>query len=150
VYPVGDSRSIITNIGEAAKASGVSAKMIRHYEGIGLVPKAARRDSNYRDYGAPDIHRLGFIHRSRALGFSVEQIRELLRLWEDKDRSSKDVKRLTLSHLAELDEKIALLEEMRVTLSRFAQACEGEHRPDYPIIEGLEGYFANNGIVSRT
>ena len=86
-------------IGDASKATGVSAKMIRHYESIGLIPVADRRTSNYRDYGAEDVHRLGFIRRARDLGFSIEEIRELLKLWGDRDRSSRDVKALTLDHI---------------------------------------------------
>ena len=125
------------NIGEVAKATGVTAKMIRHYEAIGLVPKPARRESNYRDYGPEDIHRLGFIRRARALGFSMEKIRDLLRLWADQERSSADVKALTVHHIAELDAKIALLKEMRHTLNELASACDGNHRPGCPIIEGL-------------
>ena len=126
-------------IGQAAKASGVSAKMIRHYEAIGLVPAADRRESNYRDYSREDLHRLGFIKRARNLGFSMEEIRDLLRLWGDRDRSSADVKALAEAHVAELDGKIALLQEMRGTLSGLVDACDGDHRPDCPIIEGLEG-----------
>lgn len=126
-------------IGAAAKATGVSAKMIRHYESIGLIPSADRRDSNYRDYGASDIHRLGFIRRARDLGFSMEQIRDLLKLWGDRERSSADVKRLTLSHIGDLEQKIAALQEMRDTLSHLVDCCDGDHRPDCPIIKGLEG-----------
>ena len=126
-------------IGEASGATGVSAKMIRHYEAIGLIPAAGRRDSNYRDYGAEDIHRLGFIRRARDLGFSIDEIRELLRLWSDRRRSRRDVKALALAHLAELDAKIALLEEMRGTLAHLAQCCDGGDRPDCPIIESLAG-----------
>ncbi len=126
-------------IGEAAKATGVSAKMIRHYESIGLVPAADRRDSNYRDYSHHDLHRLGFIRRARDLGFSIEEIRNLLKLWGDTSRSSKDVKALALSHIAELELKIRLLDEMRATLAHLADACDGDHRPDCPIIESLEG-----------
>ena len=126
-------------IGEASSRSGVSAKMIRHYEAIGLIPAADRRDSNYRDYGAGDLHRLGFIRRARDLGFSIEEIRELLRLWSDRRRSRRDVKALALAHLAELDAKIALLEEMRGTLAHLAQCCDGGDRPDCPIIESLAG-----------
>lgn len=124
-------------IGEAAKASGVSAKMIRHYEAIGLVPAAGRRDSNYRDYGHHDLHRLGFIRRARDLGFSMDQIRDLLRLWGDVDRSSGDVKALAQGHLDELEAKIVALQEMRGTLSHLIDACNGDHRPDCPIIDGL-------------
>ena len=126
-------------IGEASRLTGVSAKMIRHYESIGLIPNADRRDSNYRDYGHHDIHRLGFIRRARDLGFSMEEIRDLLRLWGDTQRSSADVKALTQSHIAELDQKIRLLGEMRHTLATLADACDGDHRPDCPIIEGLAG-----------
>jgi Cu(I)-responsive transcriptional regulator len=126
-------------IGDASKATGVSAKMIRHYESIGLIPEADRRSSNYRDYGAEDVHRLGFIRRARDLGFSIEEIRELLKLWGDRDRSSRDVKVLTLGHIEELDRKIALLTEMRGTLSHLVSCCDGGDRPDCPIIESLAG-----------
>lgn len=126
-------------IGEASQATGVSAKMIRHYEAIGLVPAAGRRDSNYRDYGHEDLHRLGFIRRARDLGFSIDDIRDLLRLWADRTRSSRDVKALAISHIAELDGKITLLQEMRATLGALADACDGDHRPHCPIIESLEG-----------
>lgn len=126
-------------IGEAARASGVSAKMIRHYESIGLVPAADRRDSNYRDYGHHDLHRLGFIRRARDLGFSIEEIRDLLKLWGDRDRSSGDVKALAERHLGDLNRKIALLEEMRASLEGLVDACDGDHRPECPIIESLEG-----------
>jgi MerR family copper efflux transcriptional regulator len=126
-------------IGEASRATGVSAKMIRHYEAIGLIPEAGRRDSNYRDYGASDVHRLGFIRRARDLGFSIEQIRDLLHLWGDQRRSRRDVKALTLSHIRELDDKIAALGEMRATLAHLAHCCDGGDRPDCPIIESLAG-----------
>jgi Cu(I)-responsive transcriptional regulator len=126
-------------IGEASSASGVSAKMIRHYESIGLIPAPDRRDSNYRDYGADDVHRLGFVRRARDLGFSIDEIRDLLRLWADRRRSSRDVKALALGHLAELDAKIALLNEMRGTLAHLAECCDGGDRPDCPIIESLAG-----------
>ncbi|HKY93951.1 MAG TPA: Cu(I)-responsive transcriptional regulator [Kiloniellales bacterium] len=129
-------------IGQAAEATGVSAKMIRHYEAIGLVPPAGRRDSNYRDYGPDDLHRLGFIRRARNLGFSIEEIRDLLRLWGDRSRSSRDVKALALNHIAELDGKIRLLREMRATLSALAEACDGDHRPHCPIIASLAGESA--------
>ena len=126
-------------IGDASRATGVSAKMIRHYESIGLIPAADRRDSNYRDYGHQDLHRLGFIRRARDLGFSIEEIRDLLRLWGDTQRASADVKALTQSHIAELDRKIALLGEMRGTLASLVDACDGDNRPDCPIIENLAG-----------
>lgn len=126
-------------IGEASELTGVSAKMIRHYERIGLIPEADRRSSNYRDYGAEDVHRLGFIRRARDLGFSIDEIRDLLKLWADKQRSSRDVKALTVAHLKELDGKIALLKEMRSTLAHLAHCCDGDNRPDCPIIESLAG-----------
>jgi len=129
-------------IGEASERTGVSTKMIRHYESIGLIPAADRRTSNYRDYGAEDVHRLGFIRRARDLGFSIEEIRDLLKLWADTRRSSRDVKALTLKHIDELDAKIALLGEMRSTLAHLAHCCDGNNRPDCPIIESLAGEVA--------
>lgn len=126
-------------IGEASRTSGVSAKMIRHYEAIGLIPAADRRDSNYRDYAADDVHRLGFIRRARDLGFSIEEIRELLRLWGDRSRSSHDVKALTLGHIADLDRRIAELGEMRRTLAHLVHCCDGDDRPGCPIIDSLAG-----------
>jgi Cu(I)-responsive transcriptional regulator len=126
-------------IGEAARRAGISAKMIRHYEQMGLIPKPARRDSNYRDYGQHDLHRLGFIRRARDLGFAIDEIRDLLRLWDDRQRSSADVKRLTEAHIAALDRKIELLAEMRASLSSLAEACDGNQRPDCPIIQSLAG-----------
>lgn len=130
-------------IGEASRLTGVSAKMIRHYESIGLIPNADRRDSNYRDYGHHDVHRLGFIRRARDLGFSMDEIRDLLRLWGDTQRTSADVKALTEAHIAELDQKIRLLGEMRDTLANLADACDGDHRPDCPIIDSLEGKLSD-------
>ena len=126
-------------ISDAASATGVSTKMIRHYESIGLIPTAARRTSNYRDYGNEDVHRLGFVRRARDLGFSINEIRDLLLLWDDNHRSSADVKALTQTHIAQLDEKISLLREMRDTLDTLANACDGNHRPHCPIIENLAG-----------
>ncbi|MGF7163294.1 Cu(I)-responsive transcriptional regulator [Rhodoligotrophos appendicifer] len=125
-------------IGEAARVSNVSAKMIRNYEGIGLVPAADRRDSNYRDYGPKDVARLSFIRRSRDLGFSLKQISELLKLWEDQDRTSFDVKALALNHVQELEEKSQRLHEMANLLRKLADACEGDARPNCPILRGLE------------
>ena len=127
------------NIGEASKASGVSSKMIRYYESIGLVPAADRRASGYRDYGPADIHRLGFIRRARDLAFSIDEIRDLLRLWTDQDRSSREVKDLALRHVADLDQRARHLSEMADALRHLAVSCEGNDRPDCPIIKGLEG-----------
>ena len=126
-------------IGDASRLSGVTAKMIRHYESIGLVPLPARRDSNYRDYGDDDIHRLGFVRRARDLGFSIDEIRDLLRLWDDKDRASADVRALAETHIADLDSRIDRLMEMRQTLSKLVSCCEGNDRPHCPIIESLAG-----------
>ena len=117
------------NIGQAAAASGVSAKMIRYYEGIGLIPPSARRDSGYRDYGASDVHRLAFIRRARDLGFSIDQIRALLRLWSDRRRSSAEVKAIALEHVAELKQRARELNEMADALKHLASACEGDSRP---------------------
>ena len=124
-------------IGEAAKATGVSAKMIRHYEAIGLVPAADRRESNYRNYTHEDLHRLGFIRRARDLGFSMDEIRDLLRLWSDKDRASVDVKAVAERHMDELNAKIIMLQEMASTLEKLIDACNGDHRPDCPILDEL-------------
>lgn len=126
-------------IGQAAKASGVSAKMIRHYESIGLIAPAGRRDSNYRDYGSDDVHRLRFIRRARDLGFPIDRIRDLLRLWSDRGRASAEVKRIAMTHLEELDRKISELREMAGALRGLAEACDGDDRPDCPILKGLEG-----------
>lgn len=126
-------------IGEAADASGVSERMIRHYEKIGLIAPAARRDSGYRDYDERDVHTLRFIGRARDLGFPIEEIRTLLGLWQDRDRSSADVKSLALARAAELKHKAQELEAMRRSLERLAAECHGDGRPDCPILEDLEG-----------
>jgi len=125
------------NIGQAAKFSGVSAKMIRYYEEIGLIPKATRSDAGYRNYSTPDAHSLLFIRRARDLGFSVEQISELLVLWRDRDRASADVKAMALSHVTGLKAKIAELQAMAQTLEHLADHCHGNDRPDCPIIADL-------------
>ena len=127
------------NIGDAAKASGVSAKMIRHYESIGLIEAARRTEAGYRVYDERDVQVLQFIHRSRALGFSLEQIRTLLALWQDKHRASKDVRAMARQHIAELDEKIANMQAMRRTLEKLATKCHGDERPDCPILRGIAG-----------
>ena len=125
------------NIGQVAQVSGVSAKMIRHYESIGLVRASSRTPAGYRQYQARDAHLLHFIRRARDLGFSLEQIRQLLSLWDDPARASADVKRLAAAHIADLDARIAALTEMRATLVTLVQACHGDHRPDCPILQGL-------------
>lgn len=124
-------------IGPASDASGVSQRMIRHYEKIGLIPSAPRSDSGYRDYSDADVHRLRFIANARDLGFPVEEIRTLLGLWSDADRSSADVKLLATARADELGRKAAALEAMRRTLLDLARRCHGDDRPDCPIIDDL-------------
>lgn len=125
-------------IGEAAQASGVSAKMIRYYEEIGLIGPIARTESGYRTYVDADVHTLRFIRRARDLGFMVEGIAELLALWRDRSRHSADVKRVALEHVAVLERKIAELEGMANTLRELAACCAGDDRPDCPILEDFE------------
>src|SRR5687767_9807965 len=126
------------NIGEAAAASGVSAKMIRHYEDIGLIGKAARTYSGYRTYSQNDVHVLRFVRQARDLGFPIKTIGELLALWKDRRRPSSKVKTLALAHVKELDERIAEMQAMKATLEQLARHCHGDDRPDCPILEGLE------------
>lgn len=125
------------NIGQAAKQSGISAKMIRYYESIGLIGPAVRTDSGYRVYSDQDLHTLRFVRRARDLGFSVEQMNELLALWKDRSRASADVKRIALEHVDELERKAEALREMAATLKHLAQHCHGDERPDCPILENL-------------
>jgi Cu(I)-responsive transcriptional regulator len=127
------------NIGEAAKASGVTAKMIRYYESVDLLTPKARTESGYRVYGAAEVHILRFIRQARRLGFTIDDIRKLLALWQDRTRASAEVKAIALEHIAELDQRIAELTEMRDTLSRLAEHCHGDARPECPILEGLSG-----------
>lgn len=125
------------NIGDAAKASGVSAKMIRHYESVGLFPEAQRTESGYRQYGEKDLSTLRFIRQSRDLGFSIEQIRELLGLWQNRRRPSRQVKALALAHIQELEQKLQELQAMKATLEHLVHCCHGDERPDCPIIDTL-------------
>ncbi|MCO5055729.1 Cu(I)-responsive transcriptional regulator [Thermomonas sp.] len=125
------------NIGQASEFSGISTKMIRHYERIGLMPEAVRTYANYRLYSAADLHRLRFIRRARSLGFSLDQIRDLLTLWDDPKRASSEVKRLARAHAAELGEKIRELQAMQATLETLAKRCHGDDRPSCPILEDL-------------
>ncbi len=126
------------NIGEAARQSGVSQRMIRHYEETGLIPEPARRPSGYRDYAEADVHRLRFVRRARDLGFAMEEIRLLLALWQDRSRASVDVKTLALARADELRQKAEELEAMRRTLLALAASCHGDDRPDCPILDELE------------
>lgn len=125
------------SIGDAARLSGVSARMIRHYEQIGLLAPAQRGLSGYRQYGDADLHTLRFIQQARQLGFGIAQIATLLDLWRDRERPSAEVKSLALAHIAELDTRIGELQRMRATLSALSHACHGDDRPECPILEGL-------------
>ncbi|HEX2803770.1 MAG TPA: Cu(I)-responsive transcriptional regulator [Sphingomicrobium sp.] len=126
-------------IGQVAAASGITPRMIRHYEKIGLIDTAARRDSGYRDYDERDVHTLRFIARARDLGFSVDEIGKLLALWNDRSRASAEVKALALARAAELKRKERELHDMRRSLEHLAQSCHGDDRPECPILGGLEG-----------
>lgn len=128
-----------SNIGQAAEASGVSAKMIRYYERIGLIPAAGRTVANYRLYSQPDVHTLQFVRRARSLGFSIARIKALLALWRNRRRRSADVRRLALEHVRELDARIAELVAMRRTIHRLAESCHGDERPECPILDDLAG-----------
>ena len=137
------------NIGDAAKASGVSAKMIRYYESVGLVPAADRTASGYRVYTATDVEMLRFIRRSRDLGFTVEKIEELLALWRDRSRHSADVKRIALEQIEGLERKILEMQSMMDSLRQLADACCGDHRPDYPILAvAAPGYLGRSRRAS--
>lgn len=125
------------NIGQAAHATGVSAKMIRHYESVGLFPEARRTEAGYRLYGDKELATLRFIRHSRDLGFSLEQIRALLDLWQNRRRPSRTVKALAQTHLDEIDQKLRELQAMRATLSHLVHCCAGDDRPDCPIIDSL-------------
>src|ERR1700722_7520878 len=129
------SRRNAMNIGEAAKASGVSAKMIRHYEEAGLIPTATRTESNYRVYSTNDVAMLHFIKQARRLGFAMKQIGLLLSLWQDRSRSSREVKALAREHVDELNLRIRELTEMRDTLDDLVKHCRGDSRPECPILE---------------
>ena len=126
-------------IGDVATKSGVSTKMIRYYEQIGLIPSPSRTDAGYRIYSERDVHTLRFIRRARDLGFSVAQLQELLALWSDGNRTSAEVKRIASEHIAELEQKIKELQEMREALKHLAEHCHGDDRPDCPILEDLAG-----------
>jgi MerR family copper efflux transcriptional regulator len=125
------------NIGEAAARSGVSAKMVRHYESLGLVPNVSRTDAGYRQYTESNVHTLRFIRRARDLGFSMAEIGELLKLWQNKGRASADVKRIALSHAEDLHRRIEEMTAMKRTLERLAECCHGDERPDCPILDEL-------------
>lgn len=131
------------NIGAVAKASGVSTKMIRHYESIGLLSPASRSDSGYRRYSEKDVGNLQFIRRARDLGFSLEEIRNLLGLWQDRTRPSREVKALAQQHLDFLDKKLEEILSMKTALAHLVSCCHGDERPDCPILEGIAGAKEN-------
>src|SRR4029453_11193316 len=139
-------RAGFLNIGQAARRSGVSAKMIRHYESQGLLALARRTDAGYRIYDANDVHTLQFVRRARGLGFSMKEVEQLLGLWQNRRRTSGDVRRIAQRHIADLDQKIQELEGMRRTLKDLVQRCHGDHRPDCPILEDLAGPRTAEGV----
>jgi MerR family copper efflux transcriptional regulator len=127
------------NIGDAARLSGVSPKMVRHYEGLGLLPGVARTDSGYRQYTEAEVHTLRFIKRSRELGFSMEEIGQLVGLWQNRRRASASVRRIAQKHAEDLGQRIAAMQEMQRTLQHLIHCCHGDERPDCPILEDLAG-----------
>jgi MerR family transcriptional regulator, copper efflux regulator len=127
------------NIGEAARLSGVSAKMVRHYESLGLLPRVARTDSGYRQYSEADVHTLRFIKRARDLGFSMEEIGELVGLWQNRRRASASVRRIAQKHAEDLGERIAQMQAMQRTLHHLVHCCHGDERPECPILDELAG-----------
>lgn len=137
------------NIGNVSKASGVSAKMIRYYEELGIIPPAQRTLSNYRSYSENDVHTLRFVRQARDLGFSLAQIQALVTLWKDRRRPSRKVKELALAHIEQLEERIRELEDMKRTLQMLASNCHGDERPDCPILLGLEEPARNTSAKPR-
>ena len=133
------------SIGEAARSAGISARMVRHYESLGLITGVARTDSGYRQYAAADVHTLQFIRRSRDLGFSMEEIAELLDLWHDRSRASSQVKRIAQTHIDDLSERIASMQAMQRSLQTLVSCCKGNDRPDCPILDDLAAGQAKPG-----
>lgn len=127
------------NIGDAARISGVSPKMVRHYEGLGLLARVARTDSGYRQYAEADVHTLRFIKRARDLGFSMEEIAELVGLWQNRRRASSSVRRIAQKHADDLAQRIAAMQEMQQTLQHLIHCCHGDDRPECPILDQLAG-----------
>ena len=125
------------NIGDAARQSGVSAKMVRHYESLGLLPNVGRTDAGYRQYTATEVHTLRFIKRSRDLGFSMAEIAQLLKLWQNRRRASAQVKKIALDHVDDLSRRIAEMEAMKRALEHLAHCCHGDERPECPILDEL-------------
>lgn len=132
------------NIGEAARISGVNAKLIRHYESIGIIPKASRSGAGYRTYTETDVNILYFVKRSRTLGFSMKEIKKLVSLWRNKSRASSEVKSMAIKHVEEMEQKILELQDMVKTLKQLAKSCHGDNRPDCPILNDLASQRANS------
>lgn len=130
------------NVGQAAEKSGLPAKTIRYYEEIGLI-YPARAQNGYRDYSHDDIHRLSFLRRARGLGFSIEDCRQLMALYRDRNRASQDVRAIALSHMDEIEQKISELKSMRETLQKLVSACHGDDRPECPILDDIAGARKN-------
>lgn len=126
------------NVSHAARRSGLPAKTIRYYEDIGLI-RPDRAANGYRDYSSDDIHRLAFLKRARGLGFSIEECRQLMALYNDRDRASHDVREIAKAHVGAIEEKVRELESMRKTLNKLIHACHGDHRPDCPILDDIAG-----------
>jgi Cu(I)-responsive transcriptional regulator len=137
VKPVATSAAWPVTIGDAARLSGVSAKMVRHYESLGLLPRVARTDGGYRQYSEPEVHTLRFIKRARDLGFSMEEIGELVGLWQNRRRASANVRRVAQKHAEDLAQRIAAMQEMQKTLHHLIHCCHGDERPECPILEEL-------------
>ena len=138
------------NIGEAARESGVSAKMIRYYEETGLIPPAGRTGSGYRTYGPKEVQVLRFVRRARDLGFPMEKVADLLALWRDRERASADVKHLAEAQVAALDERIREMQAMKATLEHLVHACAGNDRPDCPILDDLGGRISASYCGAKT
>jgi MerR family copper efflux transcriptional regulator len=137
ILSVKQPEEIQMNIGEAARSSGVNAKLIRHYESIGIIPKAARASSGYRTYTETEVHILAFVRRARSLGFSMKEIKKLVSLWRNKSRASSEVKIMVLTQIKQLEVKIQDLQGMVDTLKHLSRTCHGDSRPDCPILENL-------------
>lgn len=131
--------SFPVNIGQAARLSGVSAKMVRHYESLGLLPRVGRTGSGYRQYSQAEVHTLQFIKRSRELGFSMDEIAELVSLWQNRRRTSASVRRIAQKHATELAQRIEAMQAMQRTLTHLIHCCHGDDRPDCPILDDLAG-----------
>jgi Cu(I)-responsive transcriptional regulator len=137
VKAAADTTAWPVNIGDAARLSGVSAKMVRHYESLGLLPRVTRTDSGYRQYSEAEVHTLRFIKRARDLGFSMEEIGELVGLWQNRRRASASVRRIAQKHSEDLAQRIAAMQEMQRTLAHLIHCCQGDERPECPILEEL-------------